>query len=115
KSFEELVSDAGYTIEDIALNNISKDVLPVDVRNVVFSLSEGEVSEMFRSVVGWHIMKVMRKHEITKENLEKLKEKISSNIKKQKAGELLVSNVKKANDMISRGASLNELKDMFGV
>ncbi|KDB57048.1 peptidylprolyl isomerase [Anaplasma phagocytophilum] len=114
KSFEELVSDAGYTIEDIALNNISKDVLPVGVRNVVFALNEGEVSEMFRSVVGWHIMKVISKHEITKEDLEKLKEKISSNIKRQKASELLVSNVKKANDMISRGASLNELKDMFG-
>lgn len=96
KSFEELVSDAGYTIEDIALNNISKDVLPVGVRNVVFALNEGEVSEMFRSVVGWHIMKVISKHEITKEDLEKLKEKISSNIKRQKASELLVSNVEKS-------------------
>ncbi|MDB1135698.1 peptidylprolyl isomerase [Candidatus Anaplasma sp. TIGMIC] len=113
KTFEELITNMGVSADDITLNNISREILPVDARGVVFGLAAGEVSDVFRSVVGWHIMKVLSRHSISSEDLAQLKDKISLNIRKQKAAEVLAANVKKANDMISQGASLEEVAGLF--
>lgn len=113
KPFEELVVELGYSIEDVTVNDISREVLPPEVRSVVFSLEEGEVSGVFNSLVGWHIMKVLRKHEITPENLVKLKEKVALSIRRQKAHELVAGIVKKANNLIGKGAALAEVQKMF--
>ncbi|QJC27555.1 foldase protein PrsA [Anaplasma platys] len=113
KTFEEIAIEMGNSIEDITVNDISREVLPAEVRGVVFALEEGEVSGVFKSLVGWHIMKVLRKHEITPENLVKLKEKVSLNIRRQKARELVSSTIKKANNSIGSGATLSEVQKMF--
>ncbi|MEH0831132.1 peptidylprolyl isomerase [Anaplasma bovis] len=110
-TFESFVKNS--TIEDITLNNVTRDILPVDVRSNVFELSEGGITEVFRSMVGWHIMKVLRKHEISKEDLVELKEKVSLRIRKQKAREVFLLNLRKANELISKGASFSDVKSVF--
>ena len=113
KTFEDLISAAGTTIESSTINNITKDVLPVDARSAVFALNDGEVSEVFQSMVGWHIMKVLKRHLISDEDLVILKERIALNLKRQKAAEVLSSSIKRANEMISRGSTLDEIKAVF--
>ena len=113
KTFEDLVSAAGTTIESSTINNITKDVLPVDARSAVFSLNDGEVSEVFQSMVGWHIMKVLKRHPISDEDLVILKERIALNLKRQKAAEVLSGSIRRANEMISRGSTLDEIKAVF--
>lgn len=113
KTFEELVAGLGNSIDDVTLNDISRELLPADVSGVVFSLEEGEVSGVFKSLVGWHMMKILRKHEISPENLVKLKERVALNIKRQKARELLAGNIKKANGLIASGTTLSEIQKMF--
>ncbi|MGN7678706.1 MAG: SurA N-terminal domain-containing protein [Anaplasma sp.] len=114
KSFESVVKDVGTTIQAITLRNITKEVLPEDARSAVFSLKNGEVSKVFRSVVGWHIMKILNRHPISAKDLQALKEKVSLNIRRQKAGELFSGNIKKANEIISRGAaSFDEIGGIF--
>ena len=110
-TFESFVKNS--TIDDITLNNVTRDILPVDARSSIFELSEGGISEVFRSMVGWHIMKVLKKHEISKEDLVELKEKVSLRIRKQKAREAFLANLKKANELISKGASFSEVKSVF--
>ncbi|MGN7661074.1 MAG: SurA N-terminal domain-containing protein [Anaplasma sp.] len=114
KSFESVVKDAGTTIQAITLKNITKEVLPADARSAVFSLKNGEASKVFRSVVGWHIMKILNRHSISAKDLQELKKKVSLNIRRQKAGELFSGKVKKANEIISRGAtSFDDIGGIF--
>ena len=114
KTFEAAVEDLGTTVEKVTLRNVTKELLPTGVRDAVFNLDKGEVSEVFRSVVGWHIMKVLSKHPISAEDLKKLKEKVAMSIKRQKARELFSAGVRKANEIIGRGAtSFSEVADIF--
>ncbi|ACZ49335.1 putative peptidyl-prolyl cis-trans isomerase [Anaplasma centrale str. Israel] len=114
KTFEAVVKDAGTTVEAITLKNVTKELLPVEVRSAVFGLNDGEVSGVFRSVVGWHIMKILNRHPISKEDLKKLKERVAASIKRQKARELFSAGIRKANEMISHGAeSFSEVESVF--
>ncbi|AXW84907.1 peptidylprolyl isomerase [Anaplasma marginale] len=114
KAFEAVVKDLGTTVEEVTLRNVTKELLPIEVRNTVFDLNEGEVSGVFRSVVGWHVMKILSKHPISAKDLKKLKEKVAMSIKRQKARELFSASIRKANEMISHGAtSFSEVADVF--
>ncbi|WP_241759791.1 peptidylprolyl isomerase [Anaplasma marginale] len=50
KAFEAVVKDLGTTVEEVTLRNVTKELLPIEVRNTVFDLNEGEVSS---SAVSW--------------------------------------------------------------
>ena len=113
KTFEELARDAGSSAESTTIYNLTKDVLPADTRSAIFGLNDGEVSDVFQSMVGWHIMKILKRHPISEEDLVALREKVALNLRRQKAQEVLLQNVKRANDMISRGSSLDEVKTVF--
>ncbi|MCU7611874.1 peptidylprolyl isomerase [Anaplasma capra] len=114
KTFESVVKEVGTTVEAITLKNVTKELLPVEVRGAIFALNDGEVSEVFRSVVGWHIMKILNRHKISKKDLEKLKEKVALGIRRQKARELFSTNIRKANEIISRGATeFSEVESIF--
>nr|WP_246209556.1 peptidylprolyl isomerase [Wolbachia endosymbiont of Atemnus politus] len=53
-SFEQIVEEFGKTkLEETRISNITMDFLPEDMREKVFALKAGEVSEILASNFGW--------------------------------------------------------------
>ncbi|GAT78284.1 peptidyl-prolyl cis-trans isomerase D, partial [Ehrlichia ruminantium] len=78
KTFDSIVTDLAHTtLDNITLKNITKNTLPDDIRNQVFSLKEGEISPILHSMFGWHIIKVTSVHKISEHDLQELNKKIS--------------------------------------
>ncbi|KJV68756.1 peptidylprolyl isomerase [Candidatus Neoehrlichia procyonis] len=112
KSFDSIVSDvAKTTLENITLKNVTKNMLPENIRGIVFKLKEGEMSNVLHSVFGWHIIKMKSIHKISDDNLKELSAKVSLSIRKQKAADALAKFVKTMNNQIHQGISLQKLAD----
>lgn len=53
-SFEQIAEKFGKTkLEETRINNITKNLLPENMREKVFALKAGEVSEILVSNFGW--------------------------------------------------------------
>ncbi|QXK92026.1 SurA N-terminal domain-containing protein [Neoehrlichia mikurensis] len=113
KSFNSVVSDvAKTTLQDITLKNITKNMLPDNIRGIVFKLKEEEISGVLHSVFGWHIIKIKSIHKISDDNLKELSAQVSLNIRRQKASDLLAKFVKEINNQIHQGISLEKLAEL---
>ncbi|QKX01851.1 peptidylprolyl isomerase [Wolbachia endosymbiont of Cruorifilaria tuberocauda] len=115
-SFEQVAEKFGKAKpEEIRVNNITKDSLPENMREKVFALKAGEVSEIFTSNIGWHIIKVENAYQISNKNLADLKKNIKSILVNQKS-------FKKANDFINQvnykiynGATIEEISNEYNL
>ena len=116
QSFDSIVTDlANTTLDNITLKNITKNTLPDNIRNQVFSLKEGDVSPILHSMFGWHIIKVTSIHKISEDDLQELNQKVSQNIKKKKATDLLLAEIQIINDKISHGISIKEIAELYNL
>ena len=110
KSFEQVAEEFGKAkLDDIRINNITKDFLPENMRKEVFSLEAGEVSGIFASNFGWHIIKVENVHKISNEDLVKLKKDIKSVLTGQKSFEKVNDFINQVNYKIYNGATIEEI------
>ncbi|GAT77192.1 peptidyl-prolyl cis-trans isomerase D [Ehrlichia ruminantium] len=116
KTFDNIVTDLAHTtLDNITLKNITKNTLPDDIRNQVFSLKEGEISPILHSMFGWHIIKVTSVHKISEHDLQELNKKISQSIKKKKATDLLLAEIEIINDKINHGTSIKEIAELYNL
>lgn len=73
-SFEQIIEEFNKVkLDETRVNNITKDFLPENMREKVFALKTGEVSEVLTSNFGWHVIKVESIHQISDEDLVDLK------------------------------------------
>lgn len=115
-SFEQIVGEFGKAkLEETRVNNITKDFLPEDVREKVFALKVGEVSEVLASSFGWHIIKVESAHQISDEDLVDLKKDIKSVLTNQKSFERVNDFINQVNYKIYNGSAIEEILSEYSL
>lgn len=115
-SFEQIVGEFGKAkLEETRVNNITKDFLPEDVREKVFALKVGEVSEVLASSFGWHIIKVESAHQISDEDLVDLKKDIKSVLTNQKSFERVNDFINQVNYKIYNGSTIEEILSEYNL
>ncbi|WP_265015514.1 peptidylprolyl isomerase [Wolbachia endosymbiont (group A) of Anoplius nigerrimus] len=115
-SFEQIVGEFGKAkLEETRVNNITKDFLPEDVREKVFALKVGEVSEVLASSFGWHIIKVESAHQISDEDLVDLKKDIKSVLTNQKSFERVNDFINQVNYEIYNGSAIEEILSEYNL
>lgn len=115
-SFEQIVEEFGKAkLEETRVNNITKDFLPEDVREKVFALKVGEVSEVLASSFGWHIVKVESAHQISDEDLVDLKKDIKSVLPNQKSFERVNDFINQVNYKIYNGSEIEEILSEYNL
>jgi len=115
-SFEQIVGEFGKAkLEETRVNNITKDFLPEDVREKVFALKVGEVSEVLASSFGWHIIKVESAHQISDEDLVDLKKDMKSVLTNQKSFERVNDFINQVNYKIYNGSEIEEILSEYNL
>lgn len=115
-SFEQIVGEFGKAkLEETRVNNITKDFLPEDVREKVFALKVGEISEVLASSFGWHIIKVESAHQISDEDLVDLKKDIKSVLTNQKSFERVNDFINQVNYKIYNGSAIEEILSEYNL
>ncbi len=115
-SFEQIVGEFGKAkLEETRVNNITKDFLPEDVREKVFALKVGEVSEVLASSFGWHIIKVESAHQVSDEDLVDLKKDIKSVLTNQKSFERVNDFINQVNYKIYNGSEIEEILSEYNL
>jgi len=115
-SFEQIVGEFGKAkLEETRVNNITKDFLPEDVREKVFALKVGEVSEVLASSFGWHIIKVESAHQISDEDLVDLKKDMKSVLTNQKSFERVNDFINQVNYKIYNGSAIEEILSEYSL
>ncbi|MCV3769304.1 MAG: SurA N-terminal domain-containing protein, partial [Wolbachia pipientis] len=115
-SFEQIAEKFGKTkLEETRINNITKNLLPENIREKVFALKAGEVSEILVSNFGWHIIKVENIHQISDENLINLKKNIESILANQKSFEKVNDFINQVNYKIYNGATIEEISNEYNL
>lgn len=115
-SFEQIVEEFGKAeLEETRVNNITKDFLPEDMREKVFALKVGEVSEVLASSFGWHIIKVESAHQISDEDLVDLKKDIKSVLTNQKSFERVNDFINQVNYKIYNGSAIEEILSEYNL
>ncbi len=115
-SFEQIVEEFGKAkLEETRVNNITKDFLPEDVREKVFALKVGEVSEVLASSFGWHIVKVESAHQISDEDLVDLKKDTKSVLTNQKSFERVNDFINQVNYKIYNGSEIEEILSEYNL
>ncbi|MDN5247811.1 MAG: SurA N-terminal domain-containing protein [Wolbachia endosymbiont of Tyrophagus putrescentiae] len=116
ESFEKVISEFGKAdFEDIRINNVTQDFLPENMRQEVFSLKEGEITGILTSNFGWHIIKIVSIHQISQEDLVKLKENIKSILISQKSFEEANNFMNQVNYKIYNGATIEEISNEYNL
>ncbi len=101
--------------QDIKIQNITRDFLPENMREKVFSLKEGEISEVLQSNFGWHLIKIDNIHQISDKDLSDVKEKIRSALTKQRSFEQSNDFINQANYKIYAGATIEDISNEYGI
>ncbi len=115
-SFGQIVEEFGKAeLEETRVNNITKDFLPEDMREKVFALKVGEVSEVLARSFGWHIIKVESAHQISDEDLVDLKKDIKSVLTNQKSFERVNDFINQVNYKIYNGSAIEEILSEYNL
>ncbi|AGJ98628.1 Peptidyl-prolyl cis-trans isomerase D, putative [Wolbachia endosymbiont of Drosophila simulans wNo] len=115
-SLEHIIEEfSKVKLEETRVNNITKDFLPENMREKVFALKTGEVSEVLTSNFGWHVIKVESIHKISDEDLVDLKKDIRSVLTNQKSFEKVNDFINQVNYKIYNGATIEEISNNYNL
>lgn len=97
------------------LADMGKTDLPDELQEAAFKLNKNEVSAPVQSALGWHVLQVTSISPAQTQSFEQARGKLENEVRLQKAGDLLVKQSQKLDDLLASGAGLAELSDALGV
>ena len=92
----------------VELGAMERDVLPPELAETAFSLSEGAAGAPVESVLGWHILRVIKVEPRKEPTFDELREKLAEDIAMEKAIDSMASMANQIDDELAAGASLEE-------
>lgn len=92
----------------VDLGSMELDALPPELGEPAFALAEGTASEPVESVLGWHILRVVKVEPRQEPTFEDVREELAQDIAMQIAIDSMVSIANQLDDEIGAGASLEE-------
>lgn len=109
--FEDLAkkySEGPSNVNGGDLGTFAKGDMVAPFSDMAFSMKEGEISKPVKTKFGWHIIKVVAKHEATKKLFNDIKDEIKKNILEKKTSEVAYYAAGDAFDAIVDGDSLEQ-------
>jgi peptidyl-prolyl cis-trans isomerase D len=92
----------------IDLGAMEKDALPPGLAEPAFTLAEGAASAPVESMLGWHILRVVKVEPRQEPTFEEVREELAKDIAMQIAIDSMVSIANQLDDELGAGASLEE-------
>jgi peptidyl-prolyl cis-trans isomerase D len=86
--------------------------IPDNIRNIIINLKENQVSEIIKSDMGYHVIKLI-KVVSAKIDVKQLKQDIEQYLINQKIEQLMYDDIKNIEDEISSGKSLEEISKQY--
>lgn len=105
------MDEAAIDLGELTIN----DVFLPELGNAAFALADGAVSDLVKSSLGWHILKVDGITPGKTPNFDEVKDYIQEDLAKEKAIDALFELANKVEDSLSGGATLEEAANEIGV
>lgn len=93
---------------------VSREQLPADLA-AVFSLPTGQVSEPLKSPLGWHLVEVTAIETGSVQPFDQVKDRLTADLKREKAADMLVDLGNRLEDALGRGAAVEEAARDLGL
>jgi peptidyl-prolyl cis-trans isomerase D len=115
KSMADAVKAAtGGKAQPVALDLLSEDVVPEELRKPVFSASKGAPIGPVKTILGWHVVQVddiKPGHQVP---FDEVKGKLAEQFKHDKAIDQLSEKIDRMGDRLTGGASMDEVGGTVG-
>ncbi len=111
KDFKKFERNGQYTV----LEKVKKSDLPPELANSGFSLGNNQISQPFKSSLGWHILKVIDVKEVDFPSYEALKTEIRNDLKEKNDSEYLYNTGTKIEDELAAGTTFEEISKQFNI
>ncbi len=92
----------------IDLGVMERDALPEELAQAAFALSDGTVSEPVESVLGWHILRVVKIEPRQEPTFAEVREELAKEVALRIAIDSMVSIANQLDDELGAGASLDQ-------
>ncbi|MFH1803435.1 MAG: SurA N-terminal domain-containing protein [Pseudomonadota bacterium] len=102
------IEQAGMTESLVKLGEFTADNILPDLRDAVFSLPEGDVSDPVETALGWHILRVSKITPETVKGLDEVRDAITRDVKRQKAADQIFDIAATLDDELGAGTPLDE-------
>ncbi len=107
--FAAVAADAGRAPQEITpIGPVERDQLPPELAAAVFELTPGQASEPIKTSLGWHIIQITAVEPGKQPTFAEVRERLESTLKREKALNSLVDIGNKLDDVLGRGARLQE-------
>lgn len=100
--------EAGLEADDFQLGTVSRDQILPELVDVAFQLSEGGVSQLTKSPLGWHLIRVTSIYPAQQQTLEDVGEQLKEELARDKAIDALIERSDRLEDALGGGATLEE-------
>ena len=115
RAFAAVAKDvAGKSQEDIALGLVTESELLPDLGKAVFALAKDGVTKPVKSLLGWHIVRVVDITPGHKPTLEEARPQIVADLTREMALDDLVKRANKIEDVLAGGGALEEAATEVG-
>lgn len=106
---------AGQDPGSLAIGKLAKTELLPEVAEPAFALAPGAYSAPIQSPLGWHILRVMGIEKGVQKTFDEVKNSLRDQLAKEKAIEALYKLVRKLEDELAGGATLEEVAQRLGL
>ncbi|MBT3764461.1 MAG: hypothetical protein HOF84_01305, partial [Rhodospirillales bacterium] len=116
RSFEEVGKEvAGQDKESLGFGFMTKEQMMPELAESAFAVEKGKSSAPVKSPLGWHIIRVKDVKEGRSKTYAELKDRLKSDIAREKALDGLFGLSNKVEDELGGGATLKEAADRLGL
>jgi peptidyl-prolyl cis-trans isomerase D len=112
KGLADAAKEAG--VEPVTLDGVARTELP-ELGDAAFALEQGKTSEPIKSGLGWHVLVVTGIQAGSTKSFDEVRERLASEIRKEKALDAVFSIANRVEDQLASGASLEEVAKAQGL
>lgn len=112
KGLADAAKEAG--VEPVTLDGVARTELP-ELGDAAFALEQGKTSEPIKSGLGWHVLVVTGVQAGSTKSFDEVRERLASEIRKEKALDAVFSIANRVEDQLASGASLEEVAKAQGL
>jgi peptidyl-prolyl cis-trans isomerase D len=114
-AFFAAVAEATTGAPPVDLGTMDRDVLPPELAEPAFALAEGAASEPIESVLGWHILRVVKVEPRQEPTFAEVREELEKDVAMRAAIDSMTSIANQLDDEFGAGASLEEAAQALGL
>jgi peptidyl-prolyl cis-trans isomerase D len=112
KGLADAAKESG--VEPVTLDGVARTELP-ELGDAAFALEQGKTSEPIKSGLGWHVLVVTGIQAGSTKSFDEVRERLASEIRKEKALDAVFSIANRVEDQLASGASLEEVAKAQGL